>query len=72
VTINVALPATLENATKNLHSLLSASVDATNLGIGAYNLNVKATPKAQVTVESLTPASVQVEIWEKKSKKKFN
>jgi hypothetical protein len=51
---------------------LSASVDATNLGIGAYNLNVKATPKAQVTVESLTPASVQVEIWEKKSKKKFN
>ncbi len=72
VTINIALPSTLDKNTKNLHSLLTAAIDITNLGIGTHNLNIKVTPKTKVKVLSLSPKSVKVEIWEKKSKKKFN
>lgn len=71
-TISITLPASLEKETKNLHSLLSATIDATNLVPGTYDLKIKANAAEKVTVTNLNPENVQVEIWEKKSKKKFN
>jgi YbbR domain-containing protein len=73
VTINVALPTALEKETKNLQYLLSASIDVSNLSIGKHNMNIQTDlHQGKVTVLNLIPEKVQVEVWEKKSKKKFD
>ncbi len=72
ITIEARIANARIKGTKDLRNLFSASIDTTNLSAGTHNLKVQINKPPQITILSFKPETVQVEIWEKKTKKKFN
>jgi YbbR domain-containing protein len=72
ITLTARITNTRIKGTVDLRTLFSASINTTNLGAGTHTLKVQINKPPKITVTDFKPKTVQVEIWEKKTKKKFN
>jgi YbbR domain-containing protein len=72
ITLNARITNARIKGTADLRTLFSASINTTNLGAGTHTLKVQINKPPKITVTDFKPKTVQVEIWEKKTKKKFN
>jgi len=71
ITVKAQLPYGTTNNSKDLQKLFMAGLDVSNLGPGVYNLKPKITKQAQITVNMTIPETIEVTIWNKKTKKLF-